>query len=251
MTPATSDQRKQRSNVGAWREIERARQLARSALASQERQRRLISRELHDNIAQVLVVATTHLEMAKRRARTPDLRRALSRVRTELDQTLDTVGDLARRLRVKTVDSDGLAVALAKHAQTFGRRARVALEVDIAAPSAGLLDGEQATNLFRIAQEALQNVEKHAEATEASLRLHDGDGTIRLEISDNGKSFAPGRAKRAEEDGHLGFTGMRERAAMLGGHLEVDAVPGNGTTVRAVIPLPTTNGKTTRKDQAV
>lgn len=247
MTSVMPGKRKKRSNVGHWREIDRARLLVRRILASQEEQRREISRELHDNIAQVLVAATSRLELAKRRAPSPMLRRELSKVTAELEEMLDSVGKLARQLRPGAIGTLGLTNALTKHAEAFAKRVRLSLDVDIAAPSAGLLDGEQSTNLFRIAQEALANIEHHSKATKASLKLHDGDGHLRLEISDNGRSFTPGHEDEAQADGHLGFTGMRERAAVLDGHLEVEAIPGNGTTIRAIIPLPGHNGNHSKK----
>jgi signal transduction histidine kinase len=93
------------------------------------------------------------------------------------------------------------------------------------------------TGLFRIAQEALHNIEKHAQATEAQLELLEQDGNICLEISDNGRSFHPDHAHEARKNGRLGLASMRERAEMLGGTLEIKADPGNGTIVKAAVPV--------------
>jgi signal transduction histidine kinase len=94
-----------------------------------------------------------------------------------------------------------------------------------------------ATNFFRIVQEALNNIEKHARATEARISLLEEDKLLRLAIADNGRSFHPDHATAAQKNGHLGLVSMRERAEMLGGTLEIHAEPGNGTTVRAAVPV--------------
>ncbi len=93
-----------------------------------------------------------------------------------------------------------------------------------------------ATNLFRIVQEALNNIEKHARATEARISLLEEDKLLRLEIADNGRSFSPTHAATAQKNGSLGLVSMRERAEMLGGTFEIDAQHGNGTRVRAAVP---------------
>ena len=158
-------------------------------------------------------------------------------MRGELEQTLDAVGALSRSLRPVLLDRENLAEALERHAVAFRERVRVTLHVDCHAPAADHLDGERATNLFRIAQEALHNIEKHAQATEAQLKLLEHDGNICLEIADNGRSFHPDHAHEARKNGRLGLVSMRERAEMLGGTLEIKADPGNGTIVKAAVPV--------------
>ncbi len=210
--------------------------LARELLRLQEEQRHALSRELHDNIAQLLSATTTRIALARRNVRSNALRKELAEVRKALETVLQEVGELSRQLRPSLLDQVGLPAAIEKHAAAFRERVKLDLTVECHVPSASDLDGERATNLFRIAQEALHNIEKHAGATAARIRLLEDDKLLRLEIEDNGRSFHPDRASEAQKNGHLGLVGMRERAEMLGGTLEIHAEPGNGTTVRAAVP---------------
>jgi len=216
--------------------------LARELLRLQEEQRNALSRELHDNIAQLLSATTTRIALARRNVRSNALRKELADVRNALETVLQEVGVLSRSLRPSTIDQMGLAAAIEKHAAAFRDRAKLELHVHIEAPSAETLDGAAATNLFRIVQEALNNIEKHARATEARISLLEEDKLLRLEIADNGRSFSPTHAATAQKNGSLGLFSMRERAEMLGGTFEIDAQHGNGTTVRAAVPM--ANGKT-------
>ena len=211
--------------------------LARELLRLQEEQRHALSRELHDNIAQLLSATTNRIALAGRNVRSNALRKELAQVRKGLEAVLQEVGNLSRNLRPSMIDQMGLAAAIEKHAAAFRERVKLDLHVHIEAPSTENLDGTAATNLFRIVQEALNNVEKHAKATEARIRLLEEDKLLRLEIADNGCSFHPDHATEAKNNGHLGLISMRERAEMLGGTLEVHAQPGNGTTVRAAVPI--------------
>jgi signal transduction histidine kinase len=211
--------------------------LARELLRLHEEQRHALSRELHDNIAQLLAVTTNRISLARRSVRSNALRKELAEVRKVLETVLQEVGELSRKLRPALLDRGDLPAAIEKHAAAFRERVKMTLHVECRAPSASQLDGESAANLFRIAQEALQNIEKHAQATEARLRLAENGDDLHLEIADNGRSFHPERATEAKRHGRLGLVGMRERAEMLGGTLEIEARPGHGTVVRAAVPV--------------
>ena len=219
------------------------RTLAQELLRLHEEQRHALSRELHDNIAQCLSAATNRIALARSVTHSKKLQRELAKVRGELEQTLAAVGALSRTLRPAVLDCKGLAKAIERHASAFRERVRMTLHVDCQAPSVDHLDGERATGLFRIAQEALHNIEKHAQATEAQLKLLEHGGNICLEISDNGRSFHPDHAAEARKNGRLGLVSMRERAEMLGGTLEIKADPGNGTTVKAAVPVCAGSGR--------
>jgi len=210
--------------------------LARKLLQLQEEQRHMLSRELHDNIAQLLSVTTNRIALAGQQATSKELQHELAEVRQTLETVLQEVGTLSRQLRPCLLDQAGLAAALEKHAAAFRERVKLDLTVDCRASAANGLKGERASNIFRIAQEALHNIEKHARATSARIALLERDGQICLEVADNGCSFHPDRAVEARQNGHLGLVGMRERAEMLGGALEVEAKPGQGTVVRVVMP---------------
>ena len=211
--------------------------LARELLRLQEEQRHALSRELHDNIAQLLSATTNRIALARRMAGSKTLRKELAGVREMLETVLREIADLSRSLRPALLDQAGLAAAIEKHAAAFRERVPLDLTVECRLPSADRLDGERATNLFRIVQEALHNIEKHARATAARVALLERNGRICLEIADNGCSFHPDRAAKAQKNGHLGLIGMRERAEMVGGTLEIDARSGNGTVVRALVPV--------------
>ena len=219
------------------KETSTLRVLAHELLRLQEEQRHTLSRELHDNIAQLLTVTTNRIAIARNEATSKKLRRELAEVKSVAEQALLAVSELSRSLRPSLIDHMGLAAAIEKHAAAFRERVKLDLHVHIEAPSAETLDGAAATNLFRIVQEALNNIEKHAKATEARIRLLEEDKLLRLEIADNGCSFHPDRATEAHKNGHLGLISMRERAEMMGGSFEIHAQPGNGTTVRAAVPI--------------
>ena len=211
--------------------------LARELLRLQEEQRHALSRELHDNIAQLLAVTTNRIALARSGATSKKLRDELAEVRNILETVLQEVGDLSLRLRPPLLDQAALSAAIEKHAAAFRERVRMDLTVECQVPSDGQFDGEHATNLFRIAQETLHNIEKHARATEARVALLEREGRLCLEVADNGRSFHPERPAEAAKYGHLGLVNMRERIEMLGGTLEIEAKPGNGTVVRATVPV--------------
>jgi len=224
----------------ATKQIKELHQFARKLLMARDEQQRFISRELHDNVAQVLAAVTNRIELAGEEDLPDAVKRELEAVRVDLEKMLDEVSALSRQLRPGHVELLGLATALERHAQAFRHRIKFNLHVDCCPAAGDLLTGAQAANLFRIAQEALTNIEKHAAATAASLKLHHHEGEVRLEVADNGCSFDAAQVNEAQNAGRLGLLGMRERAHMLGGTLCIEAVPGNGTKIVASVPVPTT-----------
>ena len=144
------------------------------------------------------------------------------------------VGELrqiARGLRPPALDDLGLAAALRKLTSDFQARTGVGASFRVEGEGRPAADAE--LGLFRIAQEALNNVGRHAAAERVSVRLRLAAAEARLTIVDDGAGFTVGRAPEAS----LGLAGMRERAALLGGRLDVSSAPGKGATVRATIPL--------------
>lgn len=224
----------------AAKQIKELHQFARKLLITRDEQQRFISRELHDNVAQVLAAVTTRLELAGEEDLPAVVKRELEAARGDLLKMLDEVSALSRQLRPGQVELLGLATALERHAEAFRHRIKFNLHVDCCAAASDLLTGEQSAHLFRIAQEALANIEKHAAATAASLKLLYDKGEVRLEVADNGRSFDAAQVNEAQNAGRLGLLGMRERAHMLGGTLCIEAVPGNGTKVVAIVPVPAT-----------
>jgi signal transduction histidine kinase len=132
-------------------------------------------------------------------------------------------------LRPASLEAEGLSQVLRKHVDVVRRVSGAPIELRIAAPPA--LGAPAAGQVFRIAQEALQNALRHAEAERIELRLEDGGGRLLLTVADDGRGFDTSAPRR-----RLGLTSMEERAAELGGRLTIDARPGEGTTVRLEVP---------------
>lgn len=219
-------------------ELSALRSLARDLLRLQEEQRHALSRELHDNIAQLLSATSNRIALAHRNARSKKLRQDLTAAQRSLETVVREVGELSRSLRPSPLDGAGLAQAIENHAAALRDRAGHGLDIRCQTTLSTPIDGDRATDLFRIVQEALQNVEKHARATEVRISLCEKDGWITLEVQDNGCSFHKDRANEARRDGHLGLASMRERAETLGGTLEVLARPDEGTVIKAMVPIP-------------
>lgn len=212
--------------------------LAQNLIQTSEQQQQGISRELHDNIAQVLAAAASRITLAKDEKIPAWLRQELLDLRAQVQGALQDVRTLARDLRPALLDHFGFAAALERHANGFRQRSRITLEIRIDPDAVNFLACENLTHLFRLAQEALQNIEDHSAATQAWFTLARNNGTMHLEIGDNGRGFTPERVAEAQSDGHLGLLGIRERAELLGGSLLLEAVPDQGTTIRVEIPVP-------------
>jgi signal transduction histidine kinase len=153
------------------------------------------------------------------------------RLREIVAQTLDEVGRLARGLHPSILDDVGLAAAVSRQVQEladlYGITADVRIEGLDAEPLSPLLQ----TTVYRILQEALTNVARHAAARRVMVRLVRDEATVELRVQDNGTGF------ETEDHGRLGLRGMRERATLLGGSVRVESRPGAGTTIRALFPV--------------
>jgi two-component system sensor histidine kinase UhpB len=175
-----------------------------------------IARELHDEIGQTLTGALLVLDQGDSPGARDAVRTALAEVR-----------EVARRLRPEALDDLGLVPALAALSIQIQRSARLRVERDLRSP--GTLSAEEEVVVYRVAQEALTNVARHARAKRVTLRLGRADDAIVLEVSDDGRGLPAGVVEGA------GLRGMRERAVLVGGRLEVVSA-GAGLTVRLVLP---------------
>ena len=208
--------------------------LGRSVLRVQEDERRRLARDLHDGIGQNLT-ALKH-RLAQIGDALPEelkaLRASLDDAVTLCSDTLDDTRQLSRLLRPPILDDLGLEPALRWLARSLGEAAGIAIAVEIEpTPS---LDGELQTLLFRITQEALNNVVKHAGAHSVLVHLVERGGRLQLQIVDDGCGFDPGRAQAA---GGMGLGGIRERLQLFNGQLELRSAAGHGTRLRALVPL--------------
>jgi two-component system sensor histidine kinase UhpB len=202
-------------------ELER-RDSARRALAAQEGERRRIARELHDEVGQALTAAILQLDRAGRGTGTDGVAEARETVRTSLEE----VRRIARRLRPEALDDLGLPSALAALTNDITRRTRLPVQRAIA-PGLPALAPDEELVIYRVAQEALTNVVRHAAAGRAELSLGVRDGRVELVVHDDGSGFDPQSAIQG-----AGLLGMRERAVLIGADLEVTGAAGRGSSVR-------------------
>jgi signal transduction histidine kinase len=241
--PLAMERRKNRNSPDeAQAHIHELETLIQQLLRSKEEQEQVISRELHDNIAQVLNAAANRISLAKDENIPAWLRQELQDLREHLEGALSDVRTLARELRPALLDHFGFAAALEKHADDFRQRTCLNLDLHLQPETVSFLGTDDLTHLFRLTQEALQNIEEHSRATRAWIRLQNHNGSVHLEIGDDGCSFTPERVTEAQADGHLGLLGMRERAELLGGTFQLDGQPRRGTVIRVSIPRPGSNG---------
>ena len=204
--------------------------LARRLLTVQEDERRTLSRELHDDIGQQLTAIKLGA-MALQDESEPALRaELLAEILATTDQTLAKLRDLSMLLRPPQLDALGLAAALRWQAERMFRSGRPRLSLDLA-PLARRPDAAAELACFRIAQEAMTNVQRHARATHVDVSLAPDESGLQLTVRDDGQGFAPGHSAG------LGLVTMRERAEQVGGRLDVDTAPGAGSCVRAHIPV--------------
>lgn len=217
----------------------RRQQKALQILHVQEEERKRISRELHDEVGQALAAINTHLALVQReRVGEQDsvFRTGIADVEKLLVGAIERMHSFARALRSAALDDLGLLPALRAYLKDFAERTGLLVRFERAARDAPL-NAEQKTALFRIAQESLTNVAKHAQATEVVVTLGFAKDKIQLRIKDNGKGFAVKQQQAAVENNRLGLLGMKERVRLVNGRCLVQSAPGCGTTVIVEIPL--------------
>jgi PAS domain S-box-containing protein len=217
---------------------EQLRQLSREVLRVQEEERKRISRELHDVIAQTLTGINVRLATLKKEAgrSTDGFERNLARTQEIVGKSVDIVHQFARELRPAVLDDLGLVPALHSFLKDFA--ARTGLHAHLTAfAQAEKIDIANRTVLFRVAQEALNNVARHAKASRVEVTLQKLSDRICLKIHDDGQAFNLESVLRRRGGKHLGLLGMRERLEMIGGCLHIESAPGQGTAILAQIPL--------------
>ena len=220
------------------------RRLSRQILSAQEDERKEISRELHDVIAQTLTGINVRLAALKKEAalNTKGLDRNIARTQRLVEKSVDIVHQFARELRPAVLDDLGLIPALHSFLKTFMARTGVRAQLTAFA-GVEQLDTPRRTVLFRVAQEALNNVARHAQASRVEVTIQELPDCICMSIKDDGKSFEVQRLLHGKGGKRLGLLGMRERLEMIGGHFDVQSAPGKGTVITARIP----SGKPAKK----
>lgn len=214
--------------------LNQLRLLSGSIMVNQEKERSAIARELHDELGQVLTALRMDAVWLSNRLKATDTQ-AAERTLTMcdlIDKTIEEVRNMAIRLRPGILDDLGLVDALEWYTTDFERRTGITCVFEhLNVPS---INDTVATAAYRITQEALTNVARHAFASHAKVALRSDEGLLTLMAIDNGKGFDTSRLSETEA---LGVAGMRERAGLVGGVLEVQSQPGKGTRVNFIVPL--------------
>ena len=212
----------------------RLRDFGAGALRASEDERARIARDLHDDTAQRLATVLVRLRLLENEVEGDDALARLDEIRTALQDTAEGIRRIARGLRPPELEDAGLESALRSHARMLreGRGVDVLLDVhsvdEYLTPDGRLI-------LYRIVQEALNNVVRHAGVPQARVTIRHEDGRITGIVEDQGTGFFPQHL--ALEGRGLGLLGMQERAVMLGGNVSVESLPGQGTRVRLDIPI--------------
>ena len=224
--------------IGVVRDITerlRLRAFGQEALRAAEEERQRISRELHDDTAQRLAALMIQVRLASRE--TDDERRQalLDELREALLETSESVRRFARGLRPPALEDAGLVAALQAHIRDLFENLDVTSSFDAGAVD-HLLDADAKLVLYRVVQEALSNVVRHANAESVRVVLSAANGAVVAVVEDDGVGFDE---RRVDDGGGLGLIGMQERTTSVGGRLKVESVPGEGTLVRLEIPQST------------
>lgn len=218
------------------------RELSTRAVSMQEAERRAIARELHDSAGQSLTAIRIHLQLMEglaAQARTGEdaagrLTEIAARTTSMVDDTLEEIRRAVNTLGPAVLDDVGLAEAVERACIDLAEGLEIEVDCEVELPPEPLAPAIE-TSCYRVVQEALTNITRHARPGHVKVRVRVEDGVARVMVRDDGKGFDPAAALRAGRS--RGLVGMRERAELLGGTLEIDSAPGEGTTVTAGIPL--------------
>lgn len=214
---------------------ERMRKLGAEVIYVEERQRAAVARELHDTVGQTLAAATFQVSALANELGSHDSSPRLAEVRDLLRESLEGIRDVSRSLHPRVATDLGLPSALEALGDATQDRSLISVRVNIDI-SGVVLPSALSSTLYRVAQEALHNVERHADASRATLSLTARPGYVQLEISDDGRGDAGPPARTRDESG---LATIRERLSLAGGELHIDRSPEGGTRVLAWVGIDT------------
>jgi len=208
--------------------------LLKRLLSAEDQERRRIARELHDETGQSLTTLLVGLRAIGDKTGLAEVRSMAERLREVAAHTVDDVGRLARGLHPAVLDDKGLVAAARRHASDFGKAFGVAVDFRVVGNVPRRMAPLVQSTMYRILQEALTNVARHAQARGVGVILKHKDAMLEIAIRDDGVGFDAAAA--LSEASGLGLHGMQERVALLGGSVEIASRRGHGTTIRAHIP---------------
>lgn len=213
------------------------RSATRRLVEAQERERSMIAADIHDGVLQQLGATAIRLELAQARAQQGDLDTALEIIEDgakEIRSCARELRALLMELRPQVLDDNGLSAAI----KELGRNVKD-VDVRVSTDVPDDLGPEYSITIFRIVQEALTNIEKHAHAKHADVNVRLEHGAVDIEVRDDGIGYEAAVTGPSSEGSHLGLLGMRERARMLNGRFSIEGGPGRGTLLRAILPVAT------------
>lgn len=225
-------------------------ELTKRIIGAQEQERARLARELHDGISQSLVGVRYAIDLASRKVKSGanDAAQAIDKGADALNGAIKEVRRLSHDLRPRALDDLGLSAALQALLSDFTERTGIAMSLD-AAPFRDTLRPEAATALYRVAQEALHNIEKHSGASQGHIKVWTVAGRVRMTISDNGHGFEKSAKRSATSEGGLGIRNMQERMAHFGGLLLIRSTQ-DGTILTAMLPRSASLAAVKTKDAA-
>jgi signal transduction histidine kinase len=203
-------------------------ELSARLVRAQEEERRALSRELHDEVAQAFSAVLMEAENLLDLDPAPEVRAHLDSIRGVAEKGMNEIRNMALLLRPSMLDDFGLLPALEWQAREIGKR--TGLRVRVASEMSSELPEEHKSCVYRVVQEALNNCAQHAQASAVEVRVRQADGQILVTVQDDGSGFDPERVRG------LGLLGMEERARHLGGTFQIDSQPGRGTLLRVTLP---------------
>jgi len=213
------------------------RSLLRRVIATQEEERKRVARELHDDFGQALSAVLLEVRKVKEGRTAP--RGWHEQIERDVRELIDRTSSMARDLRPPLLDELGLNAALSRHIDRVGERTGLEIDFQYVSPHQAhhRLDPAAEICLYRIAQEALNNVVRHAEARQVSVLLVMMGPAVVLVVEDDGRGFQLDAAWNDQGEDSLGLMGMQERVSLLDGELTIETAPDKGTTVKATIPM--------------
>jgi signal transduction histidine kinase len=219
---------------------EQLRALSASLQSAREEEATRIAREIHDELGAALSSLRWDLEdvvetvsKSEDRSQLQELRKKIEAMTKLIDNTINTVRRIASELRPSVLDDLGLVVAIKWQAQQFQNRTGIIVDCDCPLDNVDL-NQAQSTAVFRIFQEALTNILRHARATRVNIQMNEEDGQLILTINDNGRGVTADEKSRSQS---LGLLGMQERAHLIGGNINIIGFDGKGTVVTVRIPI--------------